>query len=606
MKAKKRETPKSARVPQGRVPQSSGYNPKLWALATAVAALAAVFWAYGPALHSPFVFDDTLQQFALPTASAPLSNWIGPVRPVLMFTYWVNTQIAPQDTYSFHIFNVLFHCITSVLIFLIVRRLLAAANDLPGQTRDLLAAFAGLLFLLHPAQTESVAYIAGRSESLSALFAAAAYAVFLYRPQLDRPETPDRPGTPSPWIAACAVLALFACAVFSKEQAIVLPALFLLTDLWWNPGRGIQTVKSNWRIYVPIAAIGLVALFLFRRLIMSVGTGSTYSGATAGFGIKDLPWYRYLFTEFRALFVYIGTFLFPASLNLDWDFPISRTIFDRGAIFGLVVLVALAAALWHWRRRYPLAGFGFFLFLLLLAPTSSILPIKDPVAERRMYLPMLGLLLILVDLLRVDLLRVLKMDRKTLAAGCLAVVLVAAAVTHARAEVWSSPVSLWEDTVRKSPGKARDHLQLASAYYDQGRFDLAVAEYPKAAQLEPPEYSALLNWALAYDGLNQPDNAIAKLREAASLDATAHVYSQIGMVYGKRGQRKEAMEALDRAEKIDPNFAMTYYYKGVLDLSANNLPAAEADFLRALAVDPTLQAARDGLAQARRGMPPKR
>lgn len=590
MKPKKRETSKGGGKRAATRSVEAAGSPILWVLVTGTVALIAVFWAYGPALHGPFVFDDTLQQFALPAASAPLAAWIGPVRPVLMFTYWVNTQIAFEDPYSFHVFNVLFHCITAALILLIVRRLLTGATGLTGQTRELLAAFAGLLFLLHPAQTESVAYIAGRSESLSALFAAGAYAVFLYRPK-----------PASPWVAACAVLVLFACAVFSKEQAIVLPALFLLTDIWWNPGRGIQAVKSNWRIYVPIAAMGLVAVFLFRKLIAGVGTGTTYTGATAGFAIKDLPWYRYLFTEFRALFVYIGTFLFPARLNLDWDFPISQTIFDHGAVIGLVVLLALAAAAWSFRTRFPLAAFGYFLFLLLLSPTSSILPIKDPVAERRLYLPMLGLLLILVDLASR-----LKIDRKMLAAACLVVLLIATAATHARAEVWSGPIPLWEDTVRKSPNKARDRLQLAAAYYDQGSFDRSVAEYQKAAELEPPEYSMLLDWALAYDGLNQPENALAKLRQAASLDATAHVYSQIGMVYGKHGQMKEAMDALDRAEKIDPNFAMTYYYKGVVNLSANDLPAAEAHFAKALALDPALQAARDGLAQARRGMPPKR
>lgn len=507
-----------------------------------------------------------------------------------MFTYWVNTQIALQDPYSFHVSNVLIHWITAVLIFLIVRRLLSPATDLASSTRDLFAAFAGLLFLLHPAQSESVAYIAGRSESLSALFSAGAYAVFLYRPK------------PSlPWVSACAVLALYACAVFSKEQAIVLAAVFLLTDLWWNPGRGIQTVKSNWRIYLPIVGIGMVALVVFRKLIMSVGTSTAFSGATAGFGIKDLPWYRYLFTECRALFVYIGTFLFPAGLNLDWDFPISRNILDHGAIFGLVVLVALAAAAWRFRSRFPLAGFGYLLFLLLLSPTSSILPIKDPVAERRMYLPMLGLLLILVDLVSR-----LKVDRKILAGASVLVLLVAAAVTHARAEVWSNPVSLWEDTVRKSPNKARDHQQLALAYYDQGRFDQAAAEYQKAAALELPDYGMLLDWALAYDGVGQSDNALAKLRQAASLAPTAHVYSQIGMVYGKRGQMKEAMEALDQAEKIDPNFAMTYYYKGVVNLSTKDLPAAEANFAKAVALSPTLQVARDGLAQTIREMRAKR
>jgi tetratricopeptide (TPR) repeat protein len=584
MKPKKREPSRSS-TKAAISSEPAEANRTLWILTACVAALLIVFWAYGPALHSPFVFDDTLQQFALPSASAPLSTWIGPVRPVLMFTYWVNTQIALQDPYSFHVVNVLIHWLTALLIFLIVRRLMAA-RPVSSATRDLLAGFAGLLFLLHPAQTESVAYVAGRSESLSAFFAAAAYAVFLYRPK-----------PASPWITPSAVLVLYACAVFSKEQAVVLAAVFLLTDLWWNPGHGIQTVKSNWRIYVPIAGIGIVAVIVFRNLIMSIGTATAYSGATAGFGIKGLPWYRYLFTQFRALFVYIGTFLFPASLNLDWDFPISQNIVDHGAIFGLVVLLAMAAIAWRFRSRFPLAGFGYLLFLLLLSPTSSILPIKDPVAERRLYLPMLGLLLIVVDLVSRW-----KIDRKILAAVLAVLLLAGAAATHARAEVWSTPVSLWEDTVRKSPNKARDHLQLALAYYDQGKFDQAVIEYQKAANLEPPEYSMLLDWALAYDGLNQPENALAKLRQAASLYATAHVYSQIGMVYGKRGQMKEAMEALDRAEKIDPNFAMTYYYEGVVNLSTKDLAAAEANFGKAVALDPNLQPARAGLAQARKAM----
>ena len=582
MKAKKREPPKSVRAAEGR-----GYP---WGLVGCVAALIAVYWAYGPALHGPFVFDDTGQQFALPNAALPLATWIGPIRPVLMFTYWVNTQIAFQEPYSFHVVNLLVHYINAALIFLIVRRLLAARGGLSTRAIDLFAAFAGSLFLLHPAQTEAVAYISGRSESLSALFAAAAYAVFLYRPK-----------PASPWISACAVLALFACAVFSKEQAIVLPGLFLLTDIWLNPGRGIQTVRSNWRIYLPISAIGVAALFAFRNLLRGIGTSTAYSGASAGFGMKDLPWYRYLFTEFRALFEYIGMFLFPTGLNLDWDFPISRTILDHGSILGLMVLLAMAAAAWRFRSRFPLAGFGFFLFLLLLAPTSSILPIKDAVAERRLYLPMLGPLLILVDLVSR-----LKIDRKTLAGAGLVILLIATVVTHARAEVWSNPITLWEDTVSKSPNKSRDHLQLAAAYYDQGKFDLALAEYQKASQIDPPEYSMLLNWALTYDSLNQPENALAKLRQAAALDATAHVYSQIGMVYGKRGQWREAMESLDQAQKIDPNFAMTYYYKGVVNLSTNDLPAAEANFGRAAGLDPNLQAARDGLAQTRQRMQQKR
>ena len=92
--------------------------------------------------------------------------------------------------------------------------------------------------------------------------------------------------------------------------------------------------------------------------------------------------------------------------------PSRARIFDHGAIFGLAGLLALAAVAWRYRRSFPLAGYGYFVFLVLLSPTSSILPIKDPIADRRMYLPMLGLILIAIDLLRR-----LKVERKVLAMG---------------------------------------------------------------------------------------------------------------------------------------------------------------------------------------------
>jgi tetratricopeptide (TPR) repeat protein len=266
---------------------------------------------------------------------------------------------------------------------------------------------------------------------------------------------------------------------------------------------------------------------------------------------------------------------------------------DRGAIFGLIALVGLAAAGWRMRRRFPLAAFGYFMFLLLLAPTSSILPIKDPVADRRMYLPMIGLLLIVVDFGAR-----LKFDRKALAAVCAAVTAMAAVTTHARAAVWSDPVTLWEDTARKSPGKSRAHFHLGFAYMEQQRYDLAVPEFEKAAALTTPDYDLLLDWGLAYAGLHRADKALEKLRAAAALDQTAHVYSQIGKVYAEGGKFGEAMQSFDLALKLDPKFVPGYAYKGLVRLATGDPGGAIPEFQRALTLDPMFQQARDGLLQA--------
>src|ERR1035441_1640594 len=509
------------RVPVAAPVDSVGRTgPGAWQMWAAWAvALVAVVWAYAPAMSGPFLFDDAFLPFTVSSlAQQPLAGWLHSQRPLLMATYWMSAQLSPDDTWWFHFMNVAIHATASGLAFFIVRRLLqwAAVEE---SKRNLLAGVAAGLFLLHPVQSEAVAYLAGRSESLSVMLAFAAFTVFLYRRQ-----------AAATWGTAAAVFVLFGAALAAKEQTIALPALFLLTDYWFNDF-SFRGIRANWRIYAPMAAAGLAGVWFFRGLI----TNAT----TAGFGLKEFTWYQYFFTQCRALWVYIGLFLFPVNLSADWDFAISRTVLDKGAIAGLVALVAAAAAAWHWRRRFPLACYGYFAFLLLMAPTSSILPIKDPVAERSLYFAMLGLLLMVVDALAR-----LRVERKALAVGAAALVVAATLATHARAEVWSDAEVLWKDTVAKSPDKWRPHFQLAYAYFTEQRCDLAVEEYRKTAALHPVDAALLVDWGLAYDCLNRTDEALEKLQKAAVMKPSAHVLSQIGMIDGKAGRWSEALVAL--------------------------------------------------------------
>jgi tetratricopeptide (TPR) repeat protein len=521
-----------------------------------------VLWAYGPSMNGPFLFDDNYLPFAVSNISTqPLSAFLHGQRPLLMATYWLSARLSPDDTWWFHFLNVVIHCVTTVLVFFIVRRLVVWAN-IAESRRGLLAGFAAALFLLHPAQTEAVSYVAGRSDALSVMLAFAAFTVFLYR----REEGAS-------WKTAIAVLLLFGAALTAKEDTIALPALLLLTDLWWSRGSHWEAIRRNWKIYAPMLLASVAGIAFFWKLIMH--------STTAGFGFKEFTWYQYFFTEWRAIFVYLGMFLWPANLTLDWDFPISHTVMEHGAIIWLAILAALMAGAWTLRRRFPLASYGFFVFLILLAPTSSILPIKDPVAERRIYFAMLGLLLMLVDVLAR-----LKVDRQALAAAGLVLVLLAGYATHARAEVWSDEVSIWEDTARKSPEAWRPHFQLAFAYYKAQRYDLALPEYQKTAQLHPFAPDLLLDWGLTYDSLNQLQPALEKLEQSAALYPTAHVYSQIGEVYGKLKDWPNSLAALEHAQKLDANFPDTYVYLGVVHTQTNQLGEALQDFRHALELDP--------------------
>ena len=123
----------------------------IYALAAA-AALYLAFQIYAPALNGPFVFDDTELPYHVPNFSNDLGAWISGVRPLLMFTYWINYQLS-SETFYYHVFNVIFHVLNSFLLFFIVRKLLSgSAPRLPerGLDANLLAGFAAAVFLLHP------------------------------------------------------------------------------------------------------------------------------------------------------------------------------------------------------------------------------------------------------------------------------------------------------------------------------------------------------------------------------------------------------------------------------------------------------------------------
>jgi len=105
--------------------------PWAW-IGAAFAAVIFLFWAYGPTMNTAFLFDDVKQRFAMPAGSDPLSSWIGPVRPVLMLSYFVNHRLSPEDTGSYHLFNLLIHMLSGVLVYLVIRRLLTLAELDPG------------------------------------------------------------------------------------------------------------------------------------------------------------------------------------------------------------------------------------------------------------------------------------------------------------------------------------------------------------------------------------------------------------------------------------------------------------------------------------------
>jgi tetratricopeptide (TPR) repeat protein len=522
---------------------------------------------YGPALSGAFVLDDRYLPFLDPNAAQmSLRTWLTVVRPFLYFSYWLNFQSSETDPNMYHLTNVFLHFLGSLVITLVAARLLELAGTV-GRARTVLSVIAGGLFLLHPLQTESVAYVASRSEVLSVLFYFSAFAVFLYR------------RTDSITILrAAAVLVLFFAAVSTKEHTLTLGVLLLLTDYYW----GLGGIRKNGLLYGMLTVAGAFGAFVVWRELRDA--------PTAGFSVAAFSPASYFFTQCRVIWTYVRLFFLPFGQNVDPDVAVSHSLLDQGAIFGLVALMALVAAAWIYRKRWPLAAFGVFMFLLLLAPTSSFIPILDVSAERRMYLPFLGLVLVCLEFLRR-----LRVSQAAWAGA--AILAICSVLTYQRSAVWANPVALWRDAANKSPRKWRPHFQLASALYESSMCPEAAQAFEAASKLERPSFDLLLDWGLALDCAGNWQDALVRLQQSATLQPSAHVQSQIGMVYAKHSKWEEALAALARAQQIDPNFEMTYVYRGKIFESVGNKTAAATQYQRALALNPLDSDARDSLAR---------
>lgn len=418
--AEKDEGAPSGRMPVGGVAvddQPDAGRLAWWICAAFLFVLYVAFEVYAPALNGEFLFDDEYLPFSRPELqTAPLRLWLG-VRPFLMISYWLNYQVSGFEPFWFHVVNVVLHALNTLLVWLVVRRLLGRVGE-SGKRREFLAGFAAGLFLLHPVQTESVAYVASRSETLSIFFFLAAFTVFLYRA-----------GHAVSLIRTVVVLVLFGIACSVKEHTVVLPGLLLLADYFFSTPYRLDGIKQNLKLYASIVVGSVLAVIAVWRVLSTADS--------AGFKIQDFTWYQYFFTQCRVIWTYLRLYLLPIGQNGDYDYPVSHTIFEQGAIVALFGLLAVTVLAWIYRKQFPLAAFGWLAFLLLLAPTSSVVPIRDVIVERRMYLPFIGLLLITLEFLRRW-----RVSSAPMGAVIALLLTVSAVASYQRNQVWSTALRM--------------------------------------------------------------------------------------------------------------------------------------------------------------------
>ncbi|PIQ97099.1 MAG: hypothetical protein COV67_06080, partial [Nitrospinae bacterium CG11_big_fil_rev_8_21_14_0_20_56_8] len=531
-------------------------------------------------LENPLQFDSVAHVLDNPRLQHPgeilsLGFWAREFmdRSLMQISLSANVAWGGFDPAGFHLFNLCFHLLNAFLAYRVLRgigRRLGREGEVPpGACR-----LAALIFLLHPIQTESVVYVMGRSEVLSATFYLAGFLLFQ--------SALEGRGRGPAWIRAgifpLGILACLALGFSVKPTVATLPFLLVLYYLMGlGPGSPALEFLRRWR-WVLGGGVLAAAAALTVQLVMDETFLTFYSGAQ-----KEVARSLYLTTQPGVVMLYYANKLvLPFNLTVDPGFgwvtsPASPVFLAGTALAGLWFFLAVRSA----DRRLNL--FCFAWYFVVLSPSSSIVPLHDAAAEHRVYLAGLGLLFPCARLLHSAAPRPVP---KTALAVFVLVLL--SLLTVQRNRVWHSEVSLWQDAYRKSPGKVRPLVNLARGLTVAGREGEAAALYEASLRLNPNLFASNYNLAELYLRRGDADRALMFFSRAANIDPQVpEAHGKLGEIYLSRREWDQADTHLKRAVELNPRYAVAMRNLGVLHyFYRNDRRAGLTYFARTLELDP--------------------
>jgi Tfp pilus assembly protein PilF len=276
------------------------------------------------------------------------------------------------------------------------------------------------------------------------------------------------------------------------------------------------------------------------------------------------PLYDNFLTQLRAWVHYAVTLVFPLNLNVDYDFPVSHSLLEGGVIVSIFILAMLGWIIWKVARVCRPAGFFALWFAINLLPTNSLIPLKDVITDRWLYLPSVGYAVIMALgaewIFRAKVRGGNRARKIIFFFLCALIVELYGFATVVRNFTWTSYWTLWEDAAAKSPNKSRPHLALALGLNQAGRTAEAIEELKKAAQLDPKGGEAYLNLGYIYFHQRKLDEAIQAFQKAIVLTPrlAADGHNNLGAVYLLQGRNEEAIQELQLALKERPHYSRPY------------------------------------------------
>ena len=607
------------------------------------------FLVYSNTFSSSFHFDDTTS-IVENRSIRNLNNFYPPsgTRYIGYLSFALNYYAGGLEVFGYHFVNIIIHIINALLVWWLVvltfRTPFIKQAPIDGsQLAKYIAITSSLLFAIHPIQTQAVTYIVQRFASLATLFYILSLALYIKSRLLSpsplegegRGEGSLRGRRPKQFFFY--LLSLFSAilAMKTKEISFTLPFLVILYEfMFFTPrpsiphkeggigGVGIaspspsslrgQSHKQSQPLRrgfsVPKRFLYLLPYLLTMLIIplSIIGTDKPLGdivgelrGAT--YEVEDISRKVYLLTQFRVITTYIRLLFLPINQNLDYDYPLSHSLFEIGTFlsFLLLIMIFILAIYLFIRSRSTrntyslLASFGIFWFFITLSVESSIIPIRDVIYEHRVYLPSVGFIVAIsaAAFYSINYAR----ERLGIKISLLPATIILLLVTgfplsiaaYKRNFIWKNEVVLWKDVISKGPGNARGYNNLGDAYYKTGLLNEAIGEFTKALQIAPEYVDAIYNLGAVHHDKGNIIKAVEQYEKAHKI-APEHIDAlyNLAIVYQNQGNVLKAIEYYEKAHKIAPDLADILDNLAFAYATTGRMQEAEITYQKLLKLEP--------------------
>ena len=548
------------------------------------------FSIYSGTLGSPFVFDDKgrieinphirITQFSpLEIVKAGFNS--SKTRPIAFMSFALNYYFNQYDPRGYHIVNIIIHVLAGYFLYLFINTTLKIPSlrsqyDHP----NLIAVFAALIWLVHPVQTQSVTYIVQRLNSMASLFFILSFWLYVKGRLAEAGQRR--------WLWYLASTIAWLLSLGCKQITVTLPFFVFLYEWYFLRDLSKDWLKRNLK-YV----LGILIIMVLIALVYTGFNPWEKLSQLNDFAQNEFTLNQRILTQFRVVIYYISLFFYPhpARLNIDYDFPLSYSLINPiTTLLSLGIIVGLLALAIYLARRQRLISFGILWFFGNLVIESSIIPLAI-IFEYRMYLPSMMVGLILVSLV----FSYIKLN--WLRYGLVCIVLASLSLwTYERNKVWQSKITLWQDSIKKSPNKARPHYNLGEAYANLNMINEAIPQFLRSLELNPEDAAAHHNLAVMLASQGNSDVAISHYRQALHLNPnSAATHNDLGLELSKQNRLDEAIMHYRKALQLRPDNVKTLYNLGDALARQGRTEQAINHLYQAVRIKPDFTAAQNNL-----------